>query len=143
MNAMSEQSIHAATAALATMLYQEPDRLVTPEAAESAYHGQYVEGLSKPLEKQSEGGALSRLLRGLTEWVARFRERRAVISELSRMSDRDLADIGLDRAQIHRVFDPAFVRARDTPYRATGDIEDWALADLGLSPTLPRPTTSR
>ena len=34
--------------------------------------------------------------------------RRAVIDELSTLSDRELADIGLSRAEVGRVFDPRF-----------------------------------
>jgi uncharacterized protein YjiS (DUF1127 family) len=68
--------------------------------------------------------AFSRLLRGLADWIAAVRERQAVLDQLSGMSDRDLADIGLSRAQIHAVFDPEFVQARDTLYRAASEAED-------------------
>lgn len=47
--------------------------------------------------------------------LARLREmfrRRVVLRELSGLSDRELADIGLARAELHRVFDPAFVPSR-------------------------------
>ena len=140
MNMVSKERRLAAAVPLAAVLYPDADR---PAAHGSGYRDQHGEGLGRPPDEARRGGVLLRLLRGLAAWVAAWRERRAVLDQLSAMSDRDLADIGLDRAQIHRVFDPAFVRARDTPYRATRDIEDWALADLGLSPTLPRPTTSR
>ena len=36
--------------------------------------------------------------------------RQAVINELSSLSDRELADIGLNRYDISRVFDPEFAR---------------------------------
>jgi uncharacterized protein YjiS (DUF1127 family) len=52
-------------------------------------------------------------------WVARalariaaWRRRRAVMYELATMTDRELADIGLSRYDISRVFDPAFVADR-------------------------------
>ena len=34
--------------------------------------------------------------------------RRAVLNELATLTDRELADIGLNRAELHRVFDPQF-----------------------------------
>lgn len=39
--------------------------------------------------------------------------RRAVLDELSSLSDRELADIGLNRGELSRVFDPQFVKARE------------------------------
>ncbi len=41
-----------------------------------------------------------------------FSRRRAVLDELSSLSDRELADIGLSRAELSRVFDPHFIEAR-------------------------------
>ena len=45
-------------------------------------------------------------------WLAELPKRRAVIAELSRLSDHDLADIGLNRTDLPRVFDPAFAASR-------------------------------
>jgi uncharacterized protein YjiS (DUF1127 family) len=49
----------------------------------------------------------------LHEW----RQRRQVVAELAMMSDRELADIGLSRVDLPRVFDPGFAaehtRGRD------------------------------
>ena len=38
--------------------------------------------------------------------------RRAVLDELASLSDRELADIGLNRGELSRVFDPHFAEAR-------------------------------
>jgi uncharacterized protein YjiS (DUF1127 family) len=50
-------------------------------------------------------------------WLRQWRQRRQVMAELALMSDRELADIGLSRSDLSRVFDPAFaadhVRGRD------------------------------
>ena len=37
---------------------------------------------------------------------------RRVMAELRDLTDRELADIGLSRGEISRVFDPSFVRRR-------------------------------
>ena len=87
----------------------------------------------------SLASAVPRLLRGTIARVAALCERRAVVSRLAGMSDRDLADLGLDRSQICHVFDLAFAQARDTPRRVDGDSDEGALADPSLSRTLPRP----
>jgi uncharacterized protein YjiS (DUF1127 family) len=45
---------------------------------------------------------------GLRAWIAAFRawrEKQAAIGELAVMTDRELADIGLNRADVPRVFD--------------------------------------
>jgi uncharacterized protein YjiS (DUF1127 family) len=66
--------------------------------------------------------------RGIGHWlawamaaVAAWWRRQAVLQEMSMLTDRELADIGLSRADLPRVFDPAFAaehaRGRDCqPY---------------------------
>lgn len=44
--------------------------------------------------------------------VTTWPERRRVTDALSAMSDRELADIGLNHSEIQCVFDPEFVRTR-------------------------------
>ena len=78
-----------------------------------AYHGQYVEGLGDPIGQPERDSAVSRWARNLVARLSAYRERRAVLNELAQLSNRELADIGLSRTDLHRVFDPAFVRARD------------------------------
>jgi uncharacterized protein YjiS (DUF1127 family) len=50
---------------------------------------------------------------GLRAWIAAFRawrENRIARAELELLSDRELADIGLNRSDVHRVFDTAHNR---------------------------------
>jgi uncharacterized protein YjiS (DUF1127 family) len=56
------------------------------------------------------GQALARRLADALAYVATFFRHGAVLAELRGMSDHELADIGLSRGQVHRVFDPAFAR---------------------------------
>ena len=138
MNVMSKERLQAAAAPLAAVLYPDADR---PASDGSGNHGQYVEGLGRPPDEASRSGVLTRLLRGLAAWVAVWREHRAVLDQLSAMSDRDLADIGLTRALIHSAFDPAFAREASTPRAAVSEQERQMLAALGLSQRSPRPLT--
>jgi uncharacterized protein YjiS (DUF1127 family) len=48
------------------------------------------------------------LLLAALRWLAGLARRHAVIDELQGLTDHQLADIGLSRADIHRVFDPRF-----------------------------------
>jgi uncharacterized protein YjiS (DUF1127 family) len=50
---------------------------------------------------------LSRTVAALVEW----RHRQVVMQEMQMMSDRELADIGLSRADLPYVFDPGFAAA--------------------------------
>ena len=52
------------------------------------------------------------MLRNLFAGLAAMMRRRAVTDELAALSDRELADIGLNRADLGRVFDPRFERNR-------------------------------
>ena len=47
-------------------------------------------------------------VRGVLSDVAALPRGRAVIDELNMLSDRELADIGLSRADVRRVFDTGF-----------------------------------
>lgn len=54
---------------------------------------------------------MQRVTRAVKDLVA-LPHRRAVLDELSMLSDRELADIGLSRADMGRVFDASFAQAR-------------------------------
>lgn len=45
-------------------------------------------------------------------WIAEFPRRQAVMDELSMLSDHELADIGLSRADVPYVFNPTFAADR-------------------------------
>jgi len=64
--------------------------------------------------RQASGGWITRGVLAITEWY----RRQTVLGEMEMMTDRELADIGLSRADVARVFDPAFVadRARGRDY---------------------------
>jgi uncharacterized protein YjiS (DUF1127 family) len=65
---------------------------------------------------KAPGGLLGKLYHAWC-WVVDFPRRRAVIDELSMLSDHELSDIGLTRADLPRVFDPAFA----SEHQATRD----------------------
>lgn len=110
-----------------------------PPAATGMPRGRWhVQRPGTPQRGLGHGGAAPRLLRGLARRAAAWRERRAVMSTLSGMSDRELADIALARFEICHVFDPEFARRHTR--EAADDPNERMLADLGLSRILPRPT---
>lgn len=47
----------------------------------------------------------------LTAWLSDMPRRRQVLNELRSLTDHELADIGLSRGDLHRVFEPDFVNA--------------------------------
>lgn len=64
------------------------------------------------------GGAFGGRVLAAVQWVADLPRRRAVLEELGRLSDHELADIGLTRGDLPRVFDPAFVHSRNFARKA-------------------------
>jgi uncharacterized protein YjiS (DUF1127 family) len=48
----------------------------------------------------------------LFQRVVAFFQRQSTLAELGQLTDRELADIGLQRGELHRVFEPAFANAR-------------------------------
>lgn len=63
-------------------------------------------------QRPSGLGRLAALCRNAMMALVEMPRRRAVLDELSVLTDRELADIGLNRAELNRVFDPAFAKTR-------------------------------
>jgi uncharacterized protein YjiS (DUF1127 family) len=68
----------------------------------------------EPNRRASERNETSR---GFADWLAglvagfrAWRERETALTELSLMDDRELADIGINRSDVHRVFSADFQR---------------------------------
>ena len=53
-------------------------------------------------------GSFGQIVGRVVSWLLHPGRRYAVVNELSSLSDRELADIGLNRGDISRVFDPVF-----------------------------------
>jgi uncharacterized protein YjiS (DUF1127 family) len=68
--------------------------------------------LSRSAAPTPEAG-LASVLPAVLRWIAELPRRHAVMDDLSRLSDRELADIGLTRHEVRRVFDRAFVATRN------------------------------
>ena len=68
----------------------------------------------------SRSAARPSLFARAAAWLRRQHERRAVVEELSMLTDRELADIGLARSDVPHVFDRAFAELRDEQRGATG-----------------------
>ncbi len=51
-------------------------------------------------------------LGAVARWVIEMPRRRAVLNELRMLTDRELADIGLSRAEVAHVYDRGFVAGR-------------------------------
>ena len=77
-----------------------------------SYIGPAYEEVQTPVVKPragSFGRALHRIVLAVTGW----RRRQVILREMQLMTDRELADVGLSRSDLSRVFDPAF--AADHP----------------------------
>lgn len=95
---MDNRPIHSAPETPTAM----PD-LVAIRAAAAAARDAAIGDMLRRAARAVIGG-----LRWFLEMLDAWRESREAYQRLRTMSDRELADIGLDRGQIARVFDPAF-----------------------------------
>ncbi len=77
------------------------------------YRSSVVEGMDgTDFDANPAPRSLLQRVGALISNLVAFSRRRAVMDELSSLSDRELADIGLNRAELSRVFDPRFAQAR-------------------------------
>jgi uncharacterized protein YjiS (DUF1127 family) len=73
-----------------------------------SYHSTWDDADYEPTLPRHRQSWLARLVSTPVRWASAYAERRRVTGELMQMSDRDLADLGISRYDIHRVFDPKF-----------------------------------
>ena len=59
----------------------------------------------------ASNGVFAAVLRAV-HWLADLPRRRTVLAELNELSEHELADIGLNRSELTRVFDPEFAAQR-------------------------------
>jgi len=83
----------------------------------SRYYREGNAGGPQQASDNSEKRGLFARVAAALRWVAETPRRSAVIDELSTLSDHELADIGLNRSDLGRVFDPEFIEARETERR--------------------------
>jgi len=85
--------------------YVDPSNLHFDARMQAAYVGTSPRRDSA----RNNGGALA-WIAGALRWLVEMLQRRAVIAELDSLSDRELADIGLRRADLPRLFSGHFAR---------------------------------
>ena len=61
---------------------------------------------------QTAGKSVIARLAGVVAWIIEFPRRQSVMAELAELSDHELADIGLVRSDLGRVFDADFAAQR-------------------------------
>ena len=59
--------------------------------------------------QDAHGSRLASMLARASVWLDERSRRARIVQELRSLTDRDLADIGIARCDVHRVFDPEFV----------------------------------
>ena len=64
------------------------------------------------IEPEASGRSFGSRLASMLTWLMELPRRRTVLAELNELSDHELADIGLNRSELNRVFDPAFAAER-------------------------------
>jgi uncharacterized protein YjiS (DUF1127 family) len=77
-----------------------------------SYIDSTYDGESIPSTVRARKHGVARWFSRLRANVAQWQRRRAVIQEMAMMTDRELSDIGLSRADLAQVFDPTFVANR-------------------------------
>ena len=59
--------------------------------------------------RETHQSRLASLLARASVWLDERSRRDRIVRELRSLTDRELADIGIARCDVHRVFDPEFV----------------------------------
>jgi uncharacterized protein YjiS (DUF1127 family) len=73
-------------------------------------------------ESEASNGIFAAVMNGV-RWLADLPRRRAVLAELNELSDHELADIGLNRSELGRVFDPEFAAQRARSRNSFGRVQ--------------------
>ena len=77
-----------------------------------SYHSTWDDADYEPLLPARRKSWLARAAADVKAQLNRMQERQRVIRDLEAMSDRELADLGMSRHDIPRVFDPKFAKER-------------------------------
>lgn len=93
--------------------FAKKDMVLPSSATSSQYSSSNASANGWPIAS----GLITRVAGAIT-WLAGLPRRRSVLAELSNLSEHELADIGLTRGELGRVFDADFAAERAT-YRAS------------------------
>jgi uncharacterized protein YjiS (DUF1127 family) len=77
-----------------------------------SYHSTWDDADYEPLLPARRKSWRARAAADVKARLNRMQERQRVIRDLEAMSDRELADLGMSRHDIARVFDPKFTKER-------------------------------
>lgn len=97
---------------MSTRIAKEEMALMMPNSLSN-----YAPFAPSQARRPAHGGFVQSLADGF-RWLVELPRRRAVMAELAMLSDHELSDIGLSRAELPRVFDPAFIATRETGRRS-------------------------
>jgi uncharacterized protein YjiS (DUF1127 family) len=74
------------------------------------------------VQPEPQGQSLFARIGAAFRWLAEAPRRHAVLEELGSLSEHELADIGLTRTDLPRVFDPSFAAERNRDRHGQGCI---------------------
>lgn len=80
---------------------------VLPEM--QSYHSTWDDADYAPQTPAPHRSVLRRLAHGVAEYVRVMHERHVARAELETMTDRELADMGINRFDVNRLFDEDFI----------------------------------